>query len=166
MCSWMSADGNLNIIKDAMGCESRWAICQRGDVNVSIYSPWKRGDVIFPAKIYISWGRTDSQINLSISKRESVTIEMWGRGDEDLQGVALLQVLLSGGQGPTFRCDGHPVKVHLIWWVVKVDKKLGRCRRVWAEVSEAGVVKTQIAPLMPLAPKISFPDESVVVSLF
>lgn len=158
---WMSLDGELHIIREATWRDSRRAVRERGDVNVMIHTRYRVGDL--SPIIAISWGRTQSQINLSISQRESVTIEMYVRGDENLQGVALVQALLSEGLGPTFHYDGHPVKVHIKWWVLRdADKDFVRGRG-WTQVSEAAL-RAQIAPLMPLAPQISFRDDFLTLS--
>lgn len=159
---WISADGKLHTDEEILSQayigahmdlreKARQAIHERGDVCVNL---WPSYFCSCSAHICVSWGRIHSQAEVWIKPQcKSVKIDIWPRSDGDLQVVALAQVLLSGGHGPTICYDGLPVNIRVEWCMSRAggrDPSRYRDGVVRGQVSE-DALQTQSAPLMPLA---------------
>jgi hypothetical protein len=125
--------------------------CDLGEVRVDIYlrgtSPtylcFSWGDRAIGRHPYTSWGY------LSVYPDTNVSVYLKVYNEEDVQGVALVQALLSGAYGPTFEgAAAGPIEITV------------EACFPWDRPSESGV-QNHIAPLLPWASRFSFLDFEV-----
>jgi hypothetical protein len=98
--------------------------------------------------VTLFWGWPKySEVNLRMSADTGVTLTLNPRCDEDVQGVALVQALLSGSYGPAFQAVDRTVKIH-VWWRYRPGSS-----------TKAGQ-QAYIAPLLPLVSRYTLPRPS------
>jgi hypothetical protein len=111
-----------------------------------MYTPLQSTSSAASVSLFWGWPKY-SRVNLRICRHKGVTLTLNPRGDEDVQGVALLQALLSGSYGPAFHGVDRPLTIHVLW-----QYRPGRS-------TKAGQL-AYVAPLLPLVSRYTLPRPS------
>jgi hypothetical protein len=90
----------------------------------------------------ICWSSPTSWVDLQVSRRRGVTITVQLHDEDDVRGLALVQVLLKGCYGQTFHTVGQPVEIHVVCFCP----------------SDRSRVQSRVAALLPWASHYFFAD--------